>query len=184
MNPFYNKREDEYGGSIENRSRFLFEVYNSLRKELGDFPIFIKINCEDFMDDGATNEDMMWVCKKLSNEGIDLIEISGGNATSRRNEGVIRGGIDSIEKEGYFKDFAIKLAEEVSTPISLIGGHRTFKSVDALLKESKISYISLARPLLREPDLIEQWKIDSEKKSKCISCNKCLGPKGSVCIFL
>ncbi|MGL5123121.1 MAG: NADH:flavin oxidoreductase [Fusobacteriaceae bacterium] len=183
MNPFYNKRKDEYGGNIENRSRFLFEVYRAIRKTVGEFPIFVKINCEDFMDIGATQEEMLWVCKKLSEEGIDLIEISGGNAGSRTNEGVMRNKINSVEKEGYFKDFGIKISSEISTPIALVGGHRSFKNINDILNTSKISYISIARPLLRESDLVNKWKIDSEKVSKCISCNKCLSPKGSICIF-
>ncbi|MGL6064382.1 MAG: NADH:flavin oxidoreductase [Fusobacteriaceae bacterium] len=184
MNPFYNKRNDEYGGNIENRTRFLFEVYRAIRKTVGEFPIFVKINCEDFMEGGATKEEMLWVCKKLSEEGIDLIEVSGGNAGSRINEGVIRSKINSVEKEGYFKEFGMKLAKEISTPIALVGGHRSLKSIDEILNTSNISYISLARPLLREPDLVNIWKLDREKVSKCISCNKCLNPKGSICIFL
>ena len=184
INPFFNKREDEYGGSIENRSRFLFEVYAEVRKKVGDFPIFIKVNCEDFMDGGATTDDMMWVCKKLSEEGIDLIEVSGGNATSRKYEGVIRTRIDGPEKEAYFKEFALKISDIISTPISLIGGHRTLENIEEVLNKGNIEYISMARPLLREPDLIEKWKLESDKTSKCISCNKCFGPKGSICIFL
>lgn len=184
MNPFYNKRTDEYGGNIENRSRFLFEIYRALRAKVGEFPIFIKINCEDFMDMGATQEEMFWVCKKLSEEGIDLIEISGGNATSRINEGVIRTKINTVEKEAYFKEFGMKIAKEISTPISLVGGHRSLKNIEDILNISDISYISLARPLLREADLVKQWEVNSEKVSKCISCNKCLNPKGSICIFL
>lgn len=185
MNPIFNKRIDNYGGSIENRSRFLIETYKKIREAVGDeYLVAVKINCEDFVEGGATKEEMKWVCEKLSNEKIDLIEISGGSVVSRKNEGVIRTGIKNIEDEAYFLEFAKEISKIINTPVSIVGGIRSFETVKKILNNTNIQYISLARPLLCEPNLINTWKKEDYVKAFCKSCNGCLGkPNGSFCIF-
>lgn len=185
MNPVFNKRDDIYGGSIENRARIVFETYGKIRKAVGDdYLVAIKINCEDFMIGGATQEEMLWVCEELSKRGIDLIEVSGGSVVSRDNMGVIRTKIRTIEDEAYFEEFATKLSNLIDTPVSIVGGIRSFEKVEALLRDTNIQYISLARPLLCEPNLINNWEKENIEKAFCKSCNGCLGrPEGSICIF-
>lgn len=184
MNPLFNKRKDTYGGSIENRSKFLIETYEKIREEVGeDYPVYVKLNSEDYVEGGATQEEMLWVSQELAKKGIDLIEVSGGSVVSRRNEGVIRVAIKSIEDEGYFLDFGKKLSDLIETPVSLVGGIRSFEKVESILKDTKIKFISLARPLICEPDLINKWESGDISKSTCKSCNGCLNPKGSRCIF-
>ncbi len=102
LSPFYNKREDEYGGSIENRARIVLEVFRSVRTAVGDdFPVLIKINSEDFVEKGQTQEDMLETAAMLEKEGIDAMELSGGSQRSEPGlSPVRRGRPDSGEKEG------------------------------------------------------------------------------------
>ena len=184
MNPIFNKREDIYGGNIEGRSRFLRETYKKIREAVGeDFVVSVKINSEDYVDGGATQEEMLWVCEELSKQGIDLIEVSGGSVVSRRNEGVIRTGIKTIEDEGYFEKFGKELSSRIDTPVSLVGGFRTYSKVEEVLENTDIQYISLARPLLAEPELINEWKNKNYIKAFCKSCNGCLKSDKSECIL-
>src|SRR6056297_2203842 len=78
LSPHYNKRTDEYGGSIENRGRIIFETLAAVRDKVGkDFPVMIKLNSSDFKDDGFTFKDCKYICQRLDELGIDAIEISG-----------------------------------------------------------------------------------------------------------
>lgn len=190
MCPYYNRRNDEYGGIIENRARILFEVYEEIRKRVGDeYPIFVKINCEDFMEDGLKAEESIFVSKKLADLGVDAIEISGGNESTKsvldNNLGPARTKVVvSKDRESYFKEQATKLAKEINIPVILVGGNRHFDVMDNILNNNGIEYFSLARPLTAEPDLINKWYTnDEKKKTKCVSCNKCYNTQGKRCIL-
>lgn len=182
MNPYYNRREDNYGGSLENRARLILEVYNDIREAVGeDYFVSIKLNCEDFMENGSTFSDNLYLAKELSVAGIDLIEISGGSGSSYKDQGVIR-VVKSIEEESYFYEQGKLIAQEIKTPISLVGGHKRYEKIDNILNDSKIEFISLSRSLVSEPDLIKRWKTD-KAPSRCISCNKCFF-RGRRCTLL
>ena len=176
LNPYYNKRTDEYGGSIENRAKIVIESYDAVRQAVGeDFPILVKVNCEDFMEGGLTFEDSLYVCKVLSEMGVDAIEVSGGSYSSREGEGPIRGSINTKEKESYFKDYAARIAEEVKVPVALVGGNRSLDNMDEILNTTKIEYFSMARPFICEPDLINRWLEGDREPAKCLSCDACGG---------
>lgn len=187
--PHYNTRTDEYGSSIDNRARIIFEIYQEIRKSVGnDFPIFIKINSEDFMEDGLTSEESIYVSKKLAEFGIDAIEISGGNESTQsvldNNLGPARNKVIlSEDRESYFKEHAAKLADIVDIPVILIGGNRHLDVMNDILNTTKIEYFSLARPLTAEPNLINRWIDGDIAKPKCISCNQCYKTPGKRCIF-
>lgn len=187
--PHYNNRTDEYGGSIENRAKIILEIYTEIRKEVGsDFPILIKINSEDFMEDGLTSEESIAVCKMLAELKIDAIEVSGGNSSSpsviAKNLGSMRTKIaGSKEKESYFKEHAIRLANEISVPVILTGGNRHIEVMEDILQNSNISYFGLGRLLICEPNLIKIWAETNKESPKCVSCNKCSRNYGKTCIF-
>lgn len=190
LSPYYNKREDEYGGSIDNRGKIVFEVYEAMRAEVGEgFPILIKLNSSDYINEGGlTKEESLYVAKKLADLGINAIEVTGGNesikAVMENNLGPARTKIVvSKDRESYFKDYATKLADIVDIPVILIGGNRSLEVMNNLLNENNISYFSLARPLTAEPDLINKWANGENKKTKCVSCNKCYNTLGKRCIL-
>ena len=190
LSPYYNKRKDEYGGNIENRGRIIFEIFKAIRKVVGeDFPILIKLNSADYIKEGGlTQEDSLYVAKKLANLGIDAIEVTGGNESIKdvldNNLGAARTKvIVSKENESYFKDYAAKLAEEVDIPIILVGGNRHLEVMEELLNNTSIEYFTLSRPLTAEPNLINKWLNGDRKKTKCVSCNKCYNTPGKRCIL-
>ena len=185
LSPVSNKRKDKYGGSIENRMRFLVEVYEMIREVTGkDFPIFLKINCEDFLENGFSFEESLFTVKTLESIGLDAVEISGGMRGADRTP--ILTGIDSPEKEGFWKDYSKKFKENLKIPVILVGGLRSFEVVEYLFKNKYCDLFSLSRPLIKEPDLIKKWSSGVRDKSECISCNKCFIPaykgKGIQCV--
>lgn len=181
--PYYNRRTDSYGGDIENRAKIVFETYQAIREKVGaEYPVLVKINCEDFMDQGMSFADCKYVCNKLVELGINAIEISGGIPSSRPNEGTIR-TIKAAEQESYFNPYAAEIAKEINVPVILVGGNRELTALTDIVNQTAIEYISLSRPLIRESDLIKRWQDGELSSAKCISCNKCFRLGGTRCIF-
>jgi len=176
LSPLTNMRTDRYGGSLANRSRFLEEVYQSVREQVGpDFPVVIKLTGSDNLKGGLQIDDAVLFVRTLEDLGIDAIEVSAG--TSGSGEGVpVRKAISSEEKEGYNAEFARRISEEVSVPVMLVGGLRSFSIIKELLDDQVADLFSLSRPLIREPDLVNIWKKDPSHRSTCTSCNLCFRP--------
>ncbi|MCP4106290.1 MAG: NADH:flavin oxidoreductase/NADH oxidase family protein [Desulfobacteraceae bacterium] len=152
LSPHHNRRTDEWGGSLENRTRFVAEIYKAIRASVGDdFPVGIKLNSSDFRDGGFTLEEAILVAKKLEEEGIDLIEISGG---SYENPSMM--GKPGGEKEGYFMEYALAIRKAISIPLVLTGGFRSGAAMLESLDNGAADMIGLARPLALEPDFPEQ----------------------------
>lgn len=188
LSPFYNKRTDEYGGTIENRARFILEILTGIRAQLGDtFPIFIKMNSDDFLEGGFKKDEMIQVASMLEKEGIDAIEISGGTNLSPEKYSFSRKtGIVSEDKEVYFSEAAALYKKHIKVPLILVGGIRSFAVAEKLITDGLADYISLCRPLIREPNLINRWKLENRNRSTCISCNQCFKPvrsgQGVYCV--
>jgi 2,4-dienoyl-CoA reductase-like NADH-dependent reductase (Old Yellow Enzyme family) len=180
LTPYYNRRTDAYGGSIDNRARMLVETYQAIRQKVGpDYPVLVKINREDYMEQGLTADECIAVCKELAKQGVDAIEVSGGSRSSRPNEGPAR----MKEKESYFLAYAKAIMEQVNVPVILVGGHRDYHSLTDILNRTEIEYLSLSRPLIRENDLINRWQNGDLSRAKCISCNKCFRSDATKCFI-
>lgn len=176
LSPAFNQRSDEYGGSVENRARALLEVLRNVRAKVGpDYPVLIKMNCQDFLPGGFELEDSIQVAFKVQEEGIDAVELSGGTIVSS-DVGHCRAGITSEEKEAYFRQEAKVFHEKVQLPLILVGGIRSFQLAERLLNEEYADYFSMSRPFIREPNLINRWASGDLRKAKCISDNQCRGP--------
>lgn len=173
LSPYSNRRRDGYGGPIENRAHIVFEIFEAVKKEMeGRLPVMIKINCADFDGEGLTFEDSMWVCSSLVEKGMDLIELSGGVAAARELSPV-RTGIDTPDKEAYFRDFLEKLPPSVQSRAALVGGLRSPEIIRDIYQKRAARYFSLSRPLILEPDLVNRWASGDRNPARCISCNKC-----------
>lgn len=176
LSPLINRRTDEYGGTIENRCRFLLEVYHIVRETVGeDYPVMIKINGSDFLEGGLSMEDAVYAAKTMDAHGIDAIEISGGTSASG-DKNPIRTKINKPEKEAYNLELAELVRKSVKCPVMVVGGFRSYEVADDAVRNKGIDYISMARPFIREPDLPRRWEQGDRSPATCISCNKCFGP--------
>ncbi|WP_281648819.1 NADH:flavin oxidoreductase/NADH oxidase family protein [Parendozoicomonas sp. Alg238-R29] len=151
----HNQRTDQWGGTMENRMRFVLEVYKAIREQVGDdFPVGIKLNSADFMKGGFTEEESMQVVKALAEAGIDLIEISGGTYENPSMMGSQKGVKESTRRrEAYFLAYAEQVRQLVDTPLVVTGGFRSSEGMQEALDSGATDMIGLARPLAFEPDM-------------------------------
>ena len=183
--PYFNRRTDEYGGSLENRARILLEIYDNARQKVGkEFPVFMKLNCSDFMTDkGFTFEECRALCKTLADRGVDAIDISGGPVfrAPKPEKDPSNYPEDFAGRESYFAGYAKEIAAGIDAPVILVGGNRSMDVMEDILNSSSIGYMAISRPLLSEPDLIKKWEKDRNYKPRCISCNRCFHEDGNDC---
>jgi 2,4-dienoyl-CoA reductase-like NADH-dependent reductase (Old Yellow Enzyme family) len=188
LSPFYNKRTDEYGGTLENRARMVLECVSGIRSAVGnDYPIMIKINSDDYLEGGFSNHDMVQLAALLETEGIDAIELSGGTHFSPAEYLFSRKtGIVAEDKELYFAEAARLYREKIKVPLMLVGGIRSYSVAERVINEGLADYVSLCRPLIREPHLIYRWQNGDTGRATCISCNECFTPvrsgEGLYCV--
>lgn len=185
--PAFNRRTDQYGGSIENRGRFIVQVCRAIRDAGGnDFPVMIKINSEDFLDNGLTVEEMLHLSIMLQAAGIDAIELSGGTFYSAPYLPSRTAKINREADEVYYRDAAVRYKKTVHVPLMLVGGIRSYNVSEQLVREGVTDYIALCRPLIREPGLIKRWQSGDHRRSDCLSENSCFKPafkgKGLYCV--
>ena len=175
LSPLANQRQDEYGGAIENRCRFLLETYQAVRSAVGPgFPVMIKLNGADNLAGGLSLADAVFTAKALDDVGIDSIEVSGGTPASG-DQSPARMKINSPEKEAYNLSLAKAIRAAVNCPIMVVGGFRSFDVAERTVRESA-DYIAMARPFIREPDLAKRWQDGDRTAARCISCNSCFKP--------
>jgi len=186
LTPYYNRRTDGYNGDIHCRARIIYETYAEIRERVGkDFPVMIKLNFDDFMDEGEglIFEDALEIFKRLDEMGMDLFEVSATNESSGKGLAPARTKIARLDKQSYFREATAKIAEEVSAPVILMGGNRNVELMTDILNNTKIQYVSLARPLLCEPDLVNIWAENPGYKPKCVSCNQCWISTPNACVL-
>jgi 2,4-dienoyl-CoA reductase-like NADH-dependent reductase (Old Yellow Enzyme family) len=176
LSPIFNHRKDEYGGKIKNRARILVEIIQSIRKTVEqNYPVFVKLNCQDFAENGLKLVESLQVADMLVKEGIDAIELSGGLLTGGKLSPSSM-GINSEEKEAYFQEEARAFKKQINVPLILVGGIRSYRVAERLVEEGVADYISMSRPFIREPDLINRWKSGDLQKAACVSDNMCFKP--------
>ena len=176
LSPVFNKRTDAYGGTVENRARALVETLEEVKRAVGkDYPVLIKMNCEDFLEGGLTLSESLKVGRMLQDAGIDAIEVSGGTVVSGVL-GASRPGVKSQDKEAYFRTASKAFKEALEVPIILVGGIRSLDLAEKLVEQGVADYFSMSRPLIREPDLVKRWASGDRSKSRCLSDNLCFEP--------
>ncbi len=176
LSPLTNRRTDGYGGGIENRSRFLREVYQAVRAAVGaDYPVMIKLNAADNLEGGLEVEDALAAAQTLDALGIDAIEVSAGTPASG-DRSPARLKINAPEKEAYHLTLAGRIKAAVSCPVMVVGGFRSFEVAEQAVAAGGMDYVALSRPLIREPDLPARWMAGDRAPARCISCNGCFKP--------
>lgn len=203
LSPFTNKRKDEYGGTIENRYRIVDEIVKKAKKLMPDFPIFAKVNSDDDVKDGINTRLAVSISKRLEKSGIDAIEVSRALEFKSMGPLYGKVPVEMIEHDYpriknlptevkktlkpmlskmfkskeptrmYNVETAVKIKRAVHIPVIVVGGIHDLEEIRETLEDG-IDFVSMSRPLIIEPDLINKYKNGTETKSKCIECNNCL----------
>lgn len=187
LNPYFNERSDEYGGTTENRCRIVKEIISAIKEELPGMPVIAKFT---FFDHGPTQsasanksgrfrdvdfdiEEGVRICKELEHAGLDAIEVLGGHCNEENDP----------KEFSCFEYLGKAVRENISIPMILTGNNHNIQVMERILNEEGIEYFGISRPLIREPDLIRQWENGRTEDAKCISCNSCYHTYGKKCIF-
>lgn len=198
LSAYTNRRRDRWGGSMENRMRFLHEVYQAVRSRVGpDYPVLVKINAVDDTRDGVNLDECVIACKRLDELGIAAVEVSGGIA--EKGLVTIKGDIpmDLLRKdrslverlalrvmegslrraaafeEAYFLPHAAAVKKNVKVPVLAVGGMRTRRRMEEALTSGQADFISLCRPFIRQPNLVHLMEGGDRDPISCTSCNRC-----------
>jgi 2,4-dienoyl-CoA reductase-like NADH-dependent reductase (Old Yellow Enzyme family) len=198
LSAYTNRRNDKWGGSLENRMRFLVEIYKLVRSVTGtDYPILVKINGEDYVKRGVTIDETKIVCGKLDELGINAIEVSGGigevglmairgdipRDLLMRNRSLVERVILRIKetsvrnsvrfKEAFFLPEAAAIKRTVKSPVIAVGGIRARCTMEGALESGQADFISMCRPFIRQPNLVNQMEKGDHDPILCTNCNRC-----------
>lgn len=144
----------------------MFEIFDEILAQVGnEYPVLIKINYSDLVENGLTGNECLWICKELDKRGIDAIEMSSCLALGRESSPA------QARSEGYFLDGALRLVETIHALVISIGGYRTPEKIEKFLNKENLAAISLCRPLVHEPRLPAKWQADNHNSALCISCS-------------
>jgi 2,4-dienoyl-CoA reductase-like NADH-dependent reductase (Old Yellow Enzyme family) len=204
LSPHFNRRQDRWGGSTENRFRIVGEIIGRARQQVGDYPILIKISAYDGHKDGTTVEESIRLSKMLQEAGCDAIEVSCGNCdwlhsirmTEIPVEAILAFSPQYSQKPVWIKkilklliplmikkhrplrnynvEAAVKIKEQVSIPVIAVGGIRKLRDIEEIIGENKADYVSMCRPFIIEPDIVSKFSSGKQVESRCINCGYCL----------
>lgn len=165
LTPRMNRRTDEYGGSLENRCRILFEIIEDIQKKCGKrFPILVRLNAEDIVPGGHTVEDTAWIAKQLEMRGVAAIDLA-----------CMKNAAPMQQPMGETLPYAETVKKEISIPLMLVGSMNLPEMGDTAIGDGKIDFAGMARQLYADPcwpqKVLEQR---TEDIRPCLRCNECL----------
>lgn len=184
LSPYTNRRQDEYGGSLEKRGRIVREIVVRARERIADYPILIKVNGTDYLEGGSDLDTFPELALEIARGGVDGIEVSGGmwDCLARPEKDLPFRPVPAPESHTRIKDpgkqsYFLKYAERLNLdiPVILVGGNRDIERLENIILGGKVDFIALSRPLISEPDLPNRWlEGRGSSQADCISCNSCL----------
>jgi 2,4-dienoyl-CoA reductase-like NADH-dependent reductase (Old Yellow Enzyme family) len=173
LSPAVNKRTDEWGGSPERRCNFVCEIYRQMRDLTGpDYPIFIKLGITDQHPEGKLLDEGIATAKMLEAQGIDAIEVSGGFEADMNSH------IRSNATSPYYLWECRQARRALTLPLILVGGMRKLQEIRSVIKDGIADAVSMCRPFINDPYIIQKFREGLTEKSKCISCNYCISTEG------
>ncbi len=170
INPYFNQRNDEYGGSTENRVRIASEIIKLFKKTM-DMHVSIRLNPWDVRKGGITADESIAIAKELEKAGADSIQLTA------RTISYLYDGKDKHP----FLVYVDKLIEEIDIPVILGGNSRDMESMNDILNNSDVEFMSMSKPFVAQADFLADWKANGEGVSICQSCNNCYSKKKSTC---
>jgi 2,4-dienoyl-CoA reductase-like NADH-dependent reductase (Old Yellow Enzyme family) len=152
LSPLTNQRQDQWGGTLENRARFLLETVRAVRSAVGkEFPISVKLNSADFQQGGFELKDCQQVASWLCNEGIDLLEVSGGTYESLEWMDNDEKRDTTVNREAFFLQYAESIRAATQTPLMITGGFRHLATMSDALAIKALDIIGIGRPFCVDP---------------------------------
>lgn len=214
LSPFTNRRKDQWGGSIENRARFVRQVLRSVREAAGDSAaVYAKLNMDDGFRAGLQIDDGVEVARMLESDGsVDALELTGGFTAKSpmylmRGEPPVAAMLETMPsalrrfglrlsakklmreypfEEAFFLPNARRVRQAVDLPLILLGGIKARDTMEAALAEG-FPFVAMARALLREPDLVNRYAAGEADESLCVPCNRCMAEMdrdGTRCVYV
>ncbi|NPV90264.1 MAG: FAD-dependent oxidoreductase [Firmicutes bacterium] len=170
LSPYTNHRTDDYGGSHQNRMRFLLEIIEKIREVLNDYPISVRFNASDFLPGGIDIEEGMAIARTLEQAGVDALNISSGMYES---------GLTSIEPVSYQQGWRLYLAQKIKSvvkiPVLAGGVIRDPQVAEAALEKGETDFVFIGRGLLADPDWPNKAQVGKVLDIRpCVSCNTCI----------
>ncbi|MCP4627849.1 MAG: NADH:flavin oxidoreductase [bacterium] len=181
ISPLWNHRYDDWGGSLEKRAHYGVKVVKAVREATGDWPVIAKLNCEDGIEGGITNDDAVFFAQRLSEAGIHALTISGGSPAAGPKLGPARlakAGKAGKNGEAYFAEATAKIRSAVggknegSIPVIGVGGWRTPVMMEQHMGTTCDAF-AISRPILQDSEVVNKWVENPEHLTGCVSCNKC-----------
>lgn len=170
INPYFNQRTDDYGGSTEKRMRIVVEIIKLIKKMVGCHVSF-RINAVDGRKGGMTLDESFKIAKILAEAGADSVQITARTISFKFGE----------TGDHAFLSYADRMAKELDIPVILGGTLRDMKTMNEILNETDIEFLSLAKPFVAQQDFLSEWKENGDGVSRCRACNNCYGKKESNC---
>ena len=180
LSPYTNRREDDWGGDTERRTRIIVEILRRSKKMAPGLAIAVKMNAWDGVEGGIDKREAVRIARILDSEGISAIEVSGG-IEDAPHEITCAEDIDSEDKEAYFREHSRAIKEAVDCPVILVGGNRSIVNMSRMISEGYADLVALSRPLIREPNLISKFISGDAMTASCTSCNGCFDETGIKC---
>ena len=192
--PFANRRDDRWGGDARRRARLILEVYQAVRRAVGaDFPVTARLGVADTVEGGLSLSDGLAIARQLSAEGLDALEVTYGVMTSYREnirpysgvgrlraiaDGMLYRGFSRPVAEAYYRPFTRAAKTAVNIPLILVGGIRSTGLMEDVIRSGDADFVALARPFVREPDLVNKIAQGRHGPVNCVSCNICFLHEG------
>jgi 2,4-dienoyl-CoA reductase-like NADH-dependent reductase (Old Yellow Enzyme family)/thioredoxin reductase len=171
LSPYTNRRTDEYGGSAQQRARFICEILERIRDKAGpDFPVSVRFNGSDFLSGGITLEDALLQAQMFEKAGASMLHISAG-----AHENTEVQFLSYLWPDAYLTDLAARVKKTVRIPVCTVGKLGDPRIAAKVLEEGKADFVALARPLLADPywpQKVKEGKVD--EINRCIYCNNCV----------
>jgi 2,4-dienoyl-CoA reductase-like NADH-dependent reductase (Old Yellow Enzyme family) len=204
ISPKLNQRKDKWGGTIENRLRIVTEVLRRARQAVGTYPILVKISAHDEFKNGLAAQEAAAIARILQDSACDAIEVSCGYGDFQYTVRMPKLPVDAIlglmpgyrEKSAFQKrllrlaapvlgknpsplhNYNVAAAElikrNVTIPVIVVGGIRKIQDITQIIGTKDIDCVSLSRPFIIEPDIVEKFRQGKQDHSRCIDCGYCL----------
>jgi len=172
INPYYNQRDDDYGGNVFNRMRLVLELIKVMKDNL-DMHISCKVNTFDERKDGFDAKESLEACKLLEKVGVDSIQVTRPLSPLYFTK--------KLSSEDELLDYTSELIDSVDVPVIVGGGFNDMNHMNEILNNTKIEFMSMYRPFVAKNDFLKDWRSNAESKSRCLMCNNCYRTKKSTC---